>query len=91
LRDKEKVDFYIFLTYLPRFGEHRLSTFEQKFIIVPTSELEKRIQIKKAGNRGVFFFCFNFEGKKVVEKRDAVTNYSDYLNRWDLIEHALEG
>lgn len=64
LRDKEKVDFYIFLTYLPRFGEHRLSTFEQKFIIVPTSELEKRIMVKNAGNRGIFFFCFNFEGKK---------------------------
>jgi hypothetical protein len=91
LRDKEKVDFYVFLTYIPRFGEHRLSSFEQKFIIVPTLELEKRIKNKNEGKRGIYFFYFNFEGKKVVEKRDAVTDYSDYLNRWDLIERELEG
>jgi hypothetical protein len=90
-RDKEKVDFYIFLTYLPRFGEHRLSTFEQKFIIIPTSELENRVKIKNAGRRGIYSFAFHFEGKTVVERRDTVTDYSNYLNRWDLIEVALEG
>ena len=62
--------------------------FENKFIIVPTSELSKRINDKKAGKRGIYFFCFNFEGKKVTEKRDEPTDYSQYLNRWDLIKHA---
>jgi hypothetical protein len=46
---------------------------------------------ENSGIRGIFFFCFNFEGKKVAEKRDIVTNYPDYLNRWDLIEQALQG
>jgi hypothetical protein len=38
---------------------------------------------------GIYFFCFNFEGKKAAEKSHAITDYSDYLNRWDLIEKAL--
>jgi len=86
LRDKKKLDFYIFLTYLPRFGEHRMQSFENKFIIVPTSELVKRIKNKKAGKRDIYFFCFNFEGKKVTEKRDEPTDYSEYLDRWNLLQ-----
>lgn len=89
LRDKERVDFYVFLTYIPRFGEHRLSTFENKFLIVPTSELETRLEDKATGKKEIYFFCFNFEGKKAVEKRHEIADYSDYLNRWDLIEKAL--
>lgn len=89
LRDKKKVDFYIFLTYLPRFGEHRMQSFENKFIIVPTSELVKRIKDKKAGKRDIYFFCFNFEGKKVTEKRDEPTDYSEYLDRWNSIVEKL--
>jgi len=89
LRDKKKVDFYVFLTYLPKFGEHRMRKFENKFIIIPTSELSKRIKNKKAGTRDIYFFFFNFEGKKVVEKRDTLIDYSEYLNRWDLVKHAL--
>lgn len=87
LRDRKKVDFYVFLTYLPQFGEHRMLKFENRFVIVPTSELAKRIKNKKAGKRGIYFFYFNFEGKKVTEKRDEPTDYSEYLNRWDLIKH----
>ena len=91
-RDKKKVDFYVFLTYLPRFGEHRMLRFENKFIVISTSELSKRIKDgnKNAGKRGIYSFCFNFEGKKVVEKRDALVDYSKYLNRWDLIKHDLQ-
>jgi len=89
LRDRKKVDFYVFLTYLPRFGEHRMLKFENKFIVIPTSELSKRIKNKNAGKRGIYFFYFNFEGKKVVEKRDVLTDYSEYLNRWDLVKDSL--
>jgi len=62
LRDRKKVDFYVFLTYLPRFGEHRMEMFENEFVIIPTSELSKRIKDKKAGKRGIYFFCFNLLG-----------------------------
>lgn len=89
LRDKERVDFYVFLTYIPRFGEHRLSAFENKFLIVPTSELEKHFETKNSGKKGIYFFYFNFEGKKVVDVRDEITDYSEYLDRWNSIEKAL--
>ena len=88
VRDKERVDFYVFLTYLPKYAEHKMSKFENKFIIVPTIELEKLIKNKKVDKRGRYSFCFNFEGNKVTEKRDEPTDYSEYLNRWDLIKHA---
>jgi len=90
LRDKDKVDFYVFLTYMPKFGEHKLTSFENRFIIVPTKELEKLIKDKPSGKKEVYSFYFNFEGKKVVEKRDEITDYSEYLNRWNLIKDALE-
>jgi hypothetical protein len=89
LRDKEKVDFYVFLTYIPRFGEHRLSTFENKFLIVRTSELQRHLEAKGTGKKGIYFFCFNFEDKKAIEKRHGIVDYSEHLNRWDLIEKAL--
>lgn len=91
--DREKVDFYVFLTYYQTGGEHSPSPFEYKFVIVPTSDLEKRIREaeKKSGKKGFFSFYFNFDGKKVVEKRDVPTDYSDYLDRWDLIKDALDG
>ena len=86
---KETVDFFIFLTYLPKYGEHKMSKFENKFIIVPTSKLEKLINRKKVDKRGRYSFYFNFEEKKVVDKRDKETDYSEYLDRWDLIDNAL--
>ena len=58
-------------------------------MIVPTDELEKRVERKPAGKRGVYTFCFNFEGAKVTEKRDEITDYSEYLDRWDLISKTL--
>lgn len=89
VRDKERVDFYVFLIYLPKIGEHRISKFENKFIIVPTSDLESLIKEKKVDKRGRYSYCFNFEGKKVVDKREDSVDYSEYLERWDLIDSAL--
>jgi hypothetical protein len=91
--EKGKVDFYIFLTYYQKGGEHSPSPFEHRFIIISTSELERQIEKakKKSGEKGIFSFYFNFDGEKVIEKRDVPTDYSKYLNKWDLIEQALEG
>ncbi|MGD0072209.1 MAG: hypothetical protein ABSB71_11695 [Candidatus Bathyarchaeia archaeon] len=88
--EKEKVDFYVFLTYLPRFGEHKMASFENKFIIVPTADLKKFAKNKNSGQTGIYSFYFNFEGKKVVDKRDGITDYSNYLDGWKLIKEALE-
>lgn len=74
------MDFYVFLTQLP----------ENKFVIVPTKDLEKLIKNKPSGQNGVYRFYFNFEGKEVSEIRDEKTDYSKYLNNWDLIVNALK-
>lgn len=97
MKDRDKADFYIFLTYLPRYGEHRLSRFENKFLIVPTKDLERRVKIKDPGKRGVYSFYFHFEGLKVWDERVVYKNedvnklmdYSEYLDAWDLLRRAL--
>jgi len=76
----------VFLTYFPKYRE-----FENKFIIVPAPELDKLVNRKKVDKRDRYFFCFNFEGNRVTDKRDSCpVDHSDYLNRWDLIQQALE-
>jgi len=87
---KEIVDFYVFLTYFPKYGEHKMSKFENKFLIVPNHKLETLIEKKKVDKRGRYSFYFNFEGNKVTEKRDAPTDYSEYLDRWDLVKDKIE-
>lgn len=95
LKTKEKIDFYVFLTYLPLLGEHKVSSFQQKFLIVPTSELEKRMAVKDPGKKKVYSFCFHFEEVNVWDERVTVglgnelTNYSEYLDAWDLLKQAL--
>ena len=84
------MDFYVFLSYLPKFGEHKISSFENMFLIVPTTDLKKLVK-KKSGKNGSYSFYFNFEGKNVVEKRDNLTDYSQYLDGWKLIQEALDG
>ena len=81
LRDRNRVDFYVFLTYIPQFGKHKMSSFENKFVIVSTGELAPRIENKKSGKRDVYSFYFNFDGNKITEKRDTLTEYSEYLDR----------
>ena len=92
---KGKVDFYVFLTYVPVVGEHKISHFDNKFLIVPSSELEKRMAVKDAGKRQIYGFYFRFEGEKVWDERVAVTlqnpltDYSEFLDAWELIGKAL--
>lgn len=83
-------DFYVFLTYLPRLGARRVRTFENRFVIVPARELEGLVGGKSAGKKGVYSFYFSFDEEGVADVRDGVTNYSEYLDRWDLIQKALE-
>ena len=93
-RDRSRIDFYIFLTYLPRYGEHKFSSFEHRFVIVPTEELAKRFAAKSAGKRGVYAFYFHFKGEKVVDRRVKIENelmdYSQFLDAWNLVEEALK-
>lgn len=96
LRDSG-ANFYIFLTYLPvyeRRRKRRLSSFKHKFVIVPTDELKRRIQAKRPTKRGVYSFCFHFDGKRVIDKREVLDeeelmDYSMYLDNWGLLREAL--
>jgi hypothetical protein len=88
---KGNVDFYVFLTYLPQICENKLKSFRKEFLIVPTANLKELVKAKKAGTKGVFSFYFYFDAEKgkVFDKRDGYTEYSEFLNRWDLIKSAL--
>jgi hypothetical protein len=76
--------------------EHKISRFDNKFLIVPSSELEKRITVKDAGKKRIFNFCFHFEDGRVWDERVTVslenklTDYSQFLEAWNLIEQALK-
>ena len=95
LKGREKIDFYIYLTYLPVLAEHKVSKFDNKFLIVPSAELEKRMTIKYPGSKKIFSFCFHFEDGKVWDERVTVgldnplMDYSQFLNAWDLVSKAL--
>jgi hypothetical protein len=94
-RYRKEVDFYVFLTYLPRYGEYSFSSFEYKFVIVPTSELQERIKAKDPGKKGKYSFYFYFDGPRVLDMRDKVEeshlrDYSKYLDAWHLITEALK-
>lgn len=88
--EKEKVDFYIFLTYLPKNGEHKIASFENKFIIVPTADLKKLTNDKNAVEKGIYSLYFHFDGNSVFDKRDGCTDYSKYLENWGLIQARLK-
>jgi hypothetical protein len=94
-RSKGKVGFYIFLTYLPIQGEHKVSSFGYRFLLVSSSELEKRMAVKDAGKKSIYSFCFHFQDKNVWDERvtttldNPLTDYSQFLNAWDLIDKIL--
>jgi hypothetical protein len=88
--DKNNVDFYVFLTYLPQDGENKLESFKKQFLIVPTKNLRGLAGHKKSGKKGVYSFYFHFDGKKVFDKRDGLTDYSEFLESWNLIRDALD-
>jgi hypothetical protein len=83
-------DFYIFLTYVPRYGERSVRTFDKLFVILPTADLKGLVAEKSAGKKGVYSFYLSFDGDSVTETREGRADYSEYLNRWDLISKALQ-
>jgi len=89
------VDFYVFLTYKLVVGEYKISRFENKFLIVPSSELGKRMAVKDAGKKSIYSFCFHFQDKNVWDERVTVTldnpltDYSRFLNAWQLMDKAF--
>ncbi len=44
---KEIIDFYVFLTYLPKYGKHKMKKFENKFLIFPNHKLETYVNREK--------------------------------------------
>jgi hypothetical protein len=52
--------------------------------------------VKDPGKKGVYSFCFHFEGSNVWDERVTVgidnelTNYTKFLDAWHLIEQALK-
>jgi hypothetical protein len=87
---RSNVDYYVFVTYIPEYGEHSLSQFKNRFLIVPFQALSKKIKhARKRASGGKYWFYFNFDGKRVVETRDRITDYSDYLENWKIIENGL--
>jgi hypothetical protein len=83
-------DFYVFLTYVPRYGERRVRTFENRFVIVPAADLNRLVARKPSGKKGVYSFYLSFDGDRVAETRDGRADYSEYLDQWDLISKALQ-
>ena len=99
--NKDKIDFYVFVTYIPEQGEHKFERFVNEFIIVPSNELEKRIKSKKP-SKEMYSFSFHFEKDKITGKYNTIrdhretiektplTDYSIFLDNWNLITNKLE-
>lgn len=90
------VDFYAFVSYLPRLGEHKVARFEQRFLVIPASEIEGRVKSKRAGKNQVYSFYFRFDGDRVSEIRESRKNdirevdYTEFLDNWEQIGKVLE-
>ena len=79
--DKNNVDFYVFLTYLPQNGENRLKSFKKEFLIIPTANLKEFVNQKKSGMKGVFSFYFSLMRKrgKFSIKETVILNIQNFL------------
>jgi len=101
VKNKDKVDFYVFVIYLPGYlaGTKKKSKFVIHFVIVPTEELLKRVKLKKANKNGTYDFYFRFEdnsqlrevreSKSICENNPWAFDYTEYLNAWNLIDKKL--
>ena len=89
------VDFFVFLTYVPKMGVKKISSFDYLNIVVPFKELEDRLRSKKPNKKGTYYFYFEFDRVdqgSVLETRDKPQQeYGRYLEKWCLICSALSG
>ncbi len=102
-KNKNRVDFYIFVIYLPGClaNTEKKDKFIIHYVIIPTGELLKRIEFKKINKNGTYDFYFRFKDNKQlneVRERKSVRNfkgwpfdYAKYLNAWNLIAEKFAG
>lgn len=98
----KKVDFYIFLIYLPGHlaKTKKKNTFKKYFVIIPSKDLTIKMKSKKPTKKGKYNFYFSFVNDitdKIYEIREtgsknnpAKFDYSEYLNAWGLIKRRLK-
>lgn len=90
-KNKDRVDFYVFVIYLPKHLTVLKNTpWEIHFVICPTKILIERAEKKKLKD-GDYVFHFRFEGSSLKERRDESVDYTEYLNAWNLIDRVEEG
>lgn len=84
-------DFFVFLTHVPNVGQTGKASFEEEYLIVPTTELVTRTTSKKL-SKGVYSFLFSFEAGKVMETREnPEVDYTVFMNDWTSIDKSLSG
>jgi len=72
-----------------------IDRFQNKFLVIPTLDLEKRLVIKDHGKKRIYSFWFHFENSNVWDERitgeidNALADHSDYSNALHLIEQEL--
>jgi hypothetical protein len=83
------------VAYIPKLGEHKVASFDSKYLIVPSSEIQRRARYKKPGQNNIYSFYFRFDGPKVTEIREGreatgiYFDYSEFLDNWNQIEEPL--
>lgn len=91
--DRQNVDFYIFVTSIAREGANRITKFDTRFLVVPQSEVLRRVVAKSKGERGVYRYYFCFNNQTVFDTREKSTDelfdYTAFLENWDLLKHSL--
>jgi len=96
--NRERCDFYIFVTYIPSYllVNQEKPSFKTDFIIVPMKELLRRTKRKTPTKKGkqAFYFSYDFEKNKVLEirqkgkvwKDDHDFDYTSFRNNWEIIK-----
>lgn len=92
---EDEVDFYVFVTYIPKLGEHKGDRFETKYLVVRAAEIERRIKEKKPGKNNIYSFYFRLDESNVREIREGRRavgknfDYSEFFDNWNQIERFL--
>ena len=91
--DRRNVDFYIFVTSIARESANRITRFDTRFLVVPQSEVLRRVVAKSQGKQGVYRFYFCFNNQRVFDTREKSTdelfNYTAFLDNWDSLRDSL--